>query len=419
MTAEESAKPLWTNVVRDKPKTPDAREIFTSRKHTINLVAMARVILDDPAYAVTGAGGNADVRFNAPLNQRALRSALVKLQVFAHSPADSPSIINLTEEERAALVPLYGRFRRGADAETVLEKFIPDPEIMAIVHWAEIQRQNWDLSGLIGMAGGEAETFFPQALKTLAYIDPERFNTSVGILSTVRNLAKSDRRVLENLRAFGDKWGIEEGELLEMMRHDDWVHRVNQILDTRVAGRHGVRSGTGELGAAASIALLRTTWGLDAYRKRDAERQQLLTQVTDIFRDLLGAPGILAPTLEQIAFKKNASLESQAAYEAMRTSQTEVQALMNDTNKFEPSLRTLATSDPRDWANRTDPAASERLAHSWLDNEHHSRLDTPGGVGRGGGEFWSRLWQFVGSLFGTTYGNAEVGRVASRIRGLA
>jgi len=437
----DGSRPKWTNVAGDRrgrtePKREDApeniektpkakpesiaKDILIDPKKALYFTSMVRVMLEDRAYAV-GRTGRAELQFGAPVSHYALESALAKLEVLAHDPAEDTGKIAFNDEEWQALVPAFARFQEASAAVAQMDTFFPDAELMAVMDWAALQNQNWELSGLLAMPGARADGFFPEVMKTLAFIDPARFETIKNSFSVARRLAKSDQQILTRLRDLGTTHGIPEKNLIAMLDHDDWEQRLENALFERVSGKETVIArGVASARAKATVASLAN--GITAYRRHAEPRSQALAEITEGMVDLLGGPGLVRGALEQVAFKPNASPEAKAAYDSLRSAQDTVDALLKNPAQLDVSLRTLAATNPRDWANRADPAASDRLAQSWLDTQYQSQLGGPLGPGapRGGegGEFWARLWQFLASFLGTAYGRSEMRSVSSRIQGL-
>lgn len=437
-------KPKWTKVAGDRrghvepkvePKKEDApenkegkpeekpesiaKEILTDPKKALHFISMVRVMLEDRAYAV-GRTGRAALQFGAPVSHYALESALAKLEILAYDPAEGAGKIAFNDDEWQALVPAFARFQEATAAVAQMDRFFPDTELVAVMDWAAIQNPNWELAGLLAMPGARADGFFPEVMKTLAFIDPVRFETIKNSFSVARRLAKSDQQVLTSLRDIGRNHGIPEKNLVAMMDNDDWVENFKSVLFERMRGKETMLArGIAHTRVNAIIAGLVPQ--VTVYRGQAGPRRQALAEITEGMVDLLGGPGLVRGALEQVAFKPNASSESKAAYDDLKSAQGTVNALMNNQARLDASLQTLATTNPRDWANRNDPAASGRLAQSWLDDQYRSQLGGPMGSGdprTGDTGFWAGVLRLLASLLGTAYGRSEMRSVASRIQGL-
>lgn len=405
---------------QDKKPESTAKEILTNPKKALQFTSMVRVMLEDPAY-VLGRAGRAELQFGAPVSHYAMESALAKLEILAHDPAEGTGKIDFDNDEWGALVPAFARFQKAEAAVAQMDRFFPDGELMAVMDWAALQKPNWELSGLLAMPGERADEFFPQVMKTLAFIDPQRFETMKNALSRARKLASGDAGILTRLRDLGGKHGIPEENILAILDGNDWEENLKSVLLERVRGKEGkIAEVVANMRVKTTVALL-APW-IKAYRKQAEPRQRALAEITEGMVDLLGGPGLVRGALEQVAFKPNASPETKTAYENLQAAQRNVNALTNNSARLDVSLKTLAATNPRDWANRADPVASDRLAKSWLDNQYQSQLGGPVGPGatRGGqGEFWVGLWRLLASFLGTAYGGQEVRGISSRIRGIS
>lgn len=405
--------PRWAKgVVGDRQKAPDIIEIFDDPEMAMNFAAVGEHMIN----AIGPAGGTL-----APTDiaqQQQMASALTKIHAFAHRSHGERAVpIDLTQEERSALGPVFSQFQRGREAGGSAEKFLPESEVTVLIDWASRQPGNNELTALLAMQGSRADKFFPQALKALAYTDPDRFRQTVDALAAARNFAKSDARVLQGLRKFGDQFGLEERELLGAVEHPDWLARISAMVDARTQGRPGIRSQFRDFLAGVSVAKMRLSGSIEAYRAHGVERQRLFSEISAALTGIINTPGVVSSAFEHIAFKPNSSPESKTAYETVRTTKENLGRMIDDDALLDPAIKALSTDSQfaPDWAVRaTDPAARERVARGVLEQESRSRLNS--GATEGG--FWSALVSFLTSLFGTTYGAGDVNKVSERIRRL-
>jgi len=430
----DRGEPKWTKVAGDRagggsrnegPQRQSesiAKDILTNPKKALYFTSMVRVLLEDRAYAV-GRTGRAELQFNAPVSHYALESVLAKLEILAHDPAGSAGEISFDDNEWQALVPVFARFQEASAAVAQMDTFFPDAELMAVMDWAALQKPNWELSGLLAMPGGRADGFFPEVMKTLAFIDPARFETMKNSFSVARRLAKSDHDILTRMRKLGEDHGIPEKNLIAILDGDDWKENLKGVLFERIRGKETmIARGVAHTRVNAITAGFLP--GIESYRRNTEPRQKALAEITEGMVDLLGAPGLLRATLEQVAFRPKgaASPEAKAAYENLQAVQGDVNAFVGDIKASDEWIQEqLAKDYPALWANRhTDPGACDELARHGLDDLYHSHLGGPVGSGEprlAEGSVWERVWQLLASFFGTAYGSREVGNLSSRIRG--
>ncbi len=411
--------PKWAKVARGEKISTGIEEIWKDPKKLQHFSAIAEAVTHVPSGS---AGGPPDPAGFA--ERDAARRAVDKLNAHAQRLTD-PKLKGAQEhpdfdtEEFLALSKIFYNYKSGAENLKYAEKKFDDKNLMATLHHISRTKGNEDIAGILAQAGNSAEDALPQVIKTLAFIDPVRFDKVMNAVAASEKILNRDRHVLERAQELASKHGLSYERIVQMLDRPDWNNELYHYVYERLQGTGSMLSNSMAAirarGIVSRFAGVLRTRSVESYRGRDDARDERFTNIANSFRELLETPGVVRASLLRSVYSPDAPEESKTAHKKVMDARTEVGGKIEKKEEFKDSIEKF-TADARhtaDWANRADPATSERLAQSWLDQEYHSRLDGASGEG-----FWGGLWKLMASLLGNAYGRQQLQQVAGKIRSM-
>lgn len=390
----------WAKAVGERAKVPSFEEVLRDPKQYAYFTALLRATLKDPSGATTSVDIATSRDDTVPVKRNDLESALAKIQVKAVSDESGKKGVSslrngepLTDDERKALLPLYTAFQRATASIETLNKQFKQDELQAVINWAG--NNSSELGALLTRTGNNS-TIFVEALRSVAFSNPELFATLAGQMEHARRIAREDTDLISKLKELGNKHGIPMPDLLDAVRtaSSSWGARNNilALIQNQMKGAWfaPIRSRLSVMGVNAFGALHR-------YKAKDSSRNEVLAEGKDslaksLMRTIIDDPEDRNLERESGTFKETfermlAGPKTPTDHEVMKQRLVDAQKAVDANLKDIPNVSKLIVADKYRvgspplityalWADHTNDDSAEEIARTVLDREFADELSS-------------------------------------------